>query len=125
MSSLDSDPVVQLLTGKSGAGGPGGASGPIGQTSRMPRQPTLLDAISDESVHRPGVRFSFDFRALPRPTQMALVSLLLDAVPATNVRPNAARLWGSVLRVPASEQADLRYALQRQLQVAQQKLQQN
>lgn len=124
MSSLDNDPVVQLLIGKSGAGGPGGASGPIGQTSRMPRQPTLLDAISDESVHRPGVRFSFDFRALPRPTQMALVSLLLDAVPTTNVRPNAARLWGSVLRVPAAEQADLRYALQRQLQVAQQKLQQ-
>lgn len=126
MSSPDNDPVVQLLTGKSGPGGPGGTSGsgPMGQTSRMPRQPTLLDAISDESVHRPGVRFSFDFRALPRSTQMALVSLLLDAVPTTNVRPNAARLWGSVLRVPASEQADLRYALQRQLQVAQQKLQQ-
>jgi len=124
-SSLDSDPVVQLLTGMSGVTGPGSASGPVGQPSRMPRQPTLLDAISDESVHHPGVRFSFDFRALPHPTQVALVSLLLDAIPATNVRPNAARLWGSVLRVPASEQADLRYALQRQLQVAQQKLQQH
>jgi len=113
--SLDHDPVVQLLSGNPRAL----------QGGSRTRQPTLIDAISDESVHRPGVRFSFDFRALPLSTQAAFVSLLLlDNVPAgtvshyPHVRPNAARL-GSVLRYPIAEQADLRFALQRCLQLTQ------
>ena len=117
--SLDRDPVVQLLRGN-----PRALQGGSSASTSRTRQPTLIDAISDESVHRPGVRFSFDFRALPLSTQAAFVSLLLDNVAAGTisryplVRPNAARL-GSVLRYPIAEQADLRFALQRCLQMTQ------
>ena len=137
--SLDRDPVVQLLSAS-----PGGRREAEREREGRPGQPTLIDSVSDESVLRPGVRFSFDVRALPPRTQAALVSLLLEGAGAgagaarqpqaqaqpqpqsmpQGVRPNAARLLRSAMRVPAPEQAELRFALQRQYQLAQQRRQQ-
>lgn len=103
--SVGNDPVVQLLAGRS-------ASSTTGD-----QLPTLIEAISAETEHRPGVRFAFPFQALPKPTQGAVLTMIklayagipLDSPP----RDNAKRLCGGLLRVHPKDQNELRFYQQK------------
>ena len=142
LSSYDGDPVVQLLAGIVQAGGNinNSTTSAPNQESHEHHQhlqglPTLIEAISEETEHRPGVGFKFPFPALPVSTQNAMMSLLKttrggnhqphgggaaevvghspkQGQQGTNndtlVRDNASRLLGQMLRVRPTHQTELR-----------------
>lgn len=113
--SIDFDPVFQLLTG----------------IESLPPQkdgtllPTLIEAISAEAQHRPGIRFPFPLHALPKPTQdviMALIQAKMAGKPVdSSLRGNAARLFGSLLLVSPQDQGSLKTYQQKQALKAEQK----
>ena len=98
-SSIDSDSVVQLLCG-------------VESLVEKDKLPTLIEAISSESEHRPSVHFQFPFQALPQPTQdliIAMIQSIIDGKPVDGSgRVNGERLFRSLLRVPPKEQQELR-----------------
>ena len=99
--SIESDPVVQLLAG---------IAATVPQKENM--LPTLIEAISAEVEHRPGIRFPFPLGALPIPTQdvmMALFRAVMVGKPVDGqLRENAARLCGSLLLVSPKDQGGLK-----------------
>jgi len=97
--SIELDPVVQLLCG-------------IEALVAKDKLPTMIEAISLEAEHRPGVHFQFPFEALPQPTQnmvLAMIQSSIDGKPVdSRSRTNCERLFQEVLRVPPKEQHELR-----------------
>lgn len=105
--SIDYDPVVQLLAGLDGL-----------KAQKDGNLPTLIEAISAESQHRPGIRYPFPLLALPKPTQqvvLALVQSTMTGKPSDPLlRENAVRLFGSLLRVSPKDQGSLKAFEQKQ-----------
>jgi hypothetical protein len=110
--SIDFDPVVQLLAGIEAL-----------PPQKDEKLPTLIEAISAEAEHRPGIRFPFPLHALPKPTQEVIMSLIQAAMAGkpvdSQLRENTARLFGSLLLVSPQDQDSLKtyqqkYALQQE-----------
>lgn len=99
--TLDMDPVVQLLCGMES----------LANNSKE-KLPTFLEAIDGTTEARRGVRVQYPFYALPKPTQdflMKMVQSSLDgSIVDDSTRTNAFRLFGGLMRVPPSQQTELR-----------------
>ena len=106
-SSLNSDPVVQLL----------GTGSHASMNDQHP--PTLIEAFTKEAEHHPNLRYPFPFHALPKPTQEAWVTLLENTLNAGAYAPNlsttrkllsenSSRLLGSLLREKPIHQEQLK-----------------
>jgi len=101
-SSLDNDPVVQLLCGSE-------------SLKTKNKVPTFLEAISGKTEARRGVRVQYPFFALPKATQeilMKMVQSVIDGIPLSkedsDSRNNAIRLFEDLIRVPLKDQTELR-----------------
>ncbi|KAL7578344.1 hypothetical protein ACA910_012750 [Epithemia clementina (nom. ined.)] len=100
-AKVESDPVVKLL---------GTAGKPV---TLDPQAPTLIEAISAESVNRPGWGFPFPFDALPDATRKSWLATLEDS-PATSatrqefvLTDNTKTLLTQLIRRGPLEQHDL------------------
>jgi len=104
---IDYDPVVQLL-----------ASVEALKEQKDGQLPTLIEAISSESQHRPGIRYPFSLLALPKPTQQVILALVQSAMTGKpldpSLRENAVRLFGSLLLVNPRDQGSLKAYEQQQ-----------
>ena len=105
--SIDYDPVVQLL-----------ASIEALKAQKDNDLPTLIEAISSESEHRPGIRYPFPLLALPKPTQQVVLELIKSTMTGKplddSLRENAVRLFGSLLLVRPQDQGNLKTYEQKQ-----------
>ena len=97
-TSLESDPVVKFL---GTAGTPSPASDPL--------PPTLIEAISAESINRPGWGFGFPFGALPVSLRESWLATLESSSGSHEHRltDNSRKLLTQVLRRGPLEQKDL------------------
>lgn len=104
---LDYDPVVQLL-----------ASVEALKAQKDGNLPTLIEAISAEAQHRPGIRYPFPLLALPKPTQQVVLASVQSAITGkpvdASLRENAVRLFGSLLLVSPRDQGSLKNYEQKQ-----------
>jgi hypothetical protein len=97
--SIYLDPVVQLLCGTT-------------CLKTKEKFPTYMEAMSGKTESRRSVRVQFPLHALPRPTQIAYLSLVQgNKNDASAIHPsprqNAYRLLGHLLRVAPKDQWDL------------------
>mmetsp|Transcript_179 Transcript_179/g.242 ORF Transcript_179/g.242 Transcript_179/m.242 type:complete len:839 (-) Transcript_179:263-2779(-) len=97
-SSLDKDPVIQLLCG-------------MEALKTKEKLPTFLEAMSGNTEARRGVRVQYPFHALPKSTQEALMSVIDLTLQSSSspplIRENAVRLFRTLLRVGPKDQVDL------------------
>jgi hypothetical protein len=105
--AIDYDPVVQLL-----------ASLEALKPQKDGNLPTLIEAISAETQHRPSIRYPFPLLALPKPTQQVVLALVQSTMTGKPLDPllreNAVRLFGSLLLVSPSDQGSLKTYEQKQ-----------
>lgn len=99
VSSLDQDPVIQLLCG-------------MEALKAKEKLPTFLEAISGNTEARRGVRVQYPIHALPKSTQEALISVIDSVLQSTSsstplLRDNSVCLFGKLLRVGPKDQLDL------------------